>query len=78
MADDQVPFVAQPASRPSEAPFVAQPASRPPVNLATDSPLTVNVDGTASRKMDQVGNNVKVTFSSNDKIAESQNFRLFC
>ena len=53
-ADAQVPFVAQPASRPSEAPFVAQLASRPPIDPATDSPLTVNVDGTASRNMDQV------------------------
>ena len=70
------PFVAQPASRPSNAPFVAQLASRPPVNPATDSLLTLNVAGTVSRKMDQVGNNVMVTFSSNNEIA-SQKAKIF-
>ena len=69
MADVKVAFLAQPASRPSEAPFAAQLASRPPINPATDSPLTVDVNGTVSCKMDQVGNNVMVTFSSNNKIA---------
>ena len=63
-----MPFVAQP-TRPSEAPFVAPPASRPQTGPLADNLLTINVDGTVSRKMDQVGNNVTVTFSSNDKIA---------
>ena len=40
----------------SQQPFVAQPASRPPVTPATDRSLTINVDGTVSRKMYQVGN----------------------
>ena len=51
----QVPFVAQPVSRVSDAsqmPFVAPPASRPPASSVTDSTLTINVDGTVSRKMD--------------------------
>ena len=50
-------------------PFVAQPASRLQVGPVADGILTVNVDGRVSRKMDQIGNNVTVTFSSNDEIA---------
>ena len=62
-ANTPVPFVVQ-LARPTEAPFVAPPDSRPSTNPASDSPLTVNVDGTVSRKMDQVSNSVMVTFSS--------------
>ena len=50
-------------------PFVAQLASRPQPGPAADSLLTINVDGTVSRKMDQVCNDVTVTLSSNDKTA---------
>ena len=49
-------FVA-PQARHAEMPFVAQPASRPQPGPVADSLLTVNVDGTVSHKMDQVGNN---------------------
>ena len=64
----QPPSVASQA-RQSEIPCVAQPASRFQPGPVADSLLTVNVDGTVSRKMDQIGNNVTVTFSSNDEIA---------
>ena len=64
----QMPFVV-PQARQAEMPFVAQPASRPQPGPRADGLLTVNVDGTFSRKMDQVGNNVTVTFSSNHEIA---------
>ena len=68
-ADARVPLVAQPArptempfvaphARQAEIPFVAQPASRPQPGPVADGLLKVNVDGTVSRKMDQVGNNV--------------------
>ena len=60
----QTPFVA-PQARQAEMPFVSQLASRLQPSPAADGLLTVNV----SRKMGQVGNNVTVTFSSNDKIA---------
>ena len=70
----QVPFVAQLASRPSGVPFIAKPAFGPPINPSTDCPLTLNVDG--SRKMDQAGNNVMVTCSSNSKVA-SQKAKIF-
>ena len=38
----------------------------------TYSPPVVNADGTISRKMDQVGNNVTVTFSGSDEMASNK------
>ena len=64
----QPPFIASQA-RQAEMPFVAQPASRLHPGPIADGLLTVNVDGTVSRKMDQIGNNVTVTFSSNNEIS---------
>ena len=64
----QMPFVS-PQARQDEMPFVAQPAPRLHPCPVADGLLTVNVDGTVSRKMDQIGNNVTITFSSNNEIA---------
>ena len=36
----------------SQVPFVAQLASRPPAATVADGSLTINIDGTISRKMD--------------------------
>ena len=66
----QMPFVALQA-RQAEMLFVAQLASRPLPGPVADGLLTVNVDGTVSRKVDQVGN-VTVTFSSSDDIASQK------
>ena len=62
----QPPSVASQA-RQTQPPSVASQARQP--GPVADGLLTVNVDGTVSRKMDQIGNNVTVTFSSNDEIA---------
>ena len=48
-------------------PFAPQAAMPGPFVVPTAfSPAILNADGTISRKMDQVGNNVTVTFSGND------------
>ena len=44
--------------------------------LTVESSVFVDPDGTISRKMGQVGNNITVTFSSDDEIA-SQKAKLF-
>ena len=53
----------------------ALPASGPAIDLPTYDPIT-NADGTISRKMGQIGNNVTVTFSANDEMA-SKKSKLF-
>ena len=47
-------------------------ATGPVVSSMTFSPPIVNTDGTISRKMDQEGNNVTVTFSGNYEIASKK------
>ena len=49
---------------------------RPVVGSTTFSPPFVNADGTVSGKMDQVGNNMTVTFSGNEEMA-SKKSKLF-
>ena len=51
-------------------------ATGPVVSSTTYSPPVLNADGTISHKMDQVGNNVTVTFSGNDEMA-SKKSKLF-
>ena len=46
------------------------------VGATTYSPSALNADGTISRRMDQVGNNVIVTFSGNEEMA-SKKSKLF-
>ena len=45
-------------------------------SATTYSPPILNADGTISRKMDEVGNNVTVTFSGNEEMA-SKKSKLF-
>ena len=51
-------------------------ATGPVVSSTTYSLPVLNADGTISHKMDQVGNNVTVTFSGNDEMA-SKKSKLF-
>ena len=59
-------------------PLAPQQATTPAqvVDTTTYSPPVPNAAGTISRKMDQVGNNVIVTFSSDDEMA-SKKSKLF-
>ena len=68
---------AQPSAFQAAAPpFASQAIPGPFVIPTVFSPAIVNVDGTISRKMDQVGNNITVTFSGNDEMA-SKKSKLF-
>ena len=55
-------------------PNVAAPPAGPTRSISSDS--TFIAEGTFSRRMDHVGNNVLVTFSNNDEIA-SRKAKLF-
>ena len=55
---------------PSPAPQAM--AIGPVVSSTTFSPPILYADGTISRKMDQVGNNVTVTFSGNEEMASKK------
>ena len=70
--------MAQPPAFHAAAPSLASqaPMQGPFVAPVAFSPAIVNVDDTISRKMDQVGNNVTVTFSGNDEMA-SKKYKLF-
>ena len=58
------------------SPALQAMATGPIVSSSTFSLPILNADGTISRKMDQVGNNVTVTFSGNDEMA-SKKSKLF-
>ena len=72
-----MPHVAAPtASGGTSTPYVAAP---PASGVAAPDPMEsafVNADGIFSHRMGQVGNNIMVTFSSNDEIA-SRKAKLF-
>ena len=79
--------MALPPAPQAMAPPLAPQAMAPPlvsqamaighvVSSTTYSPPMLNADGTISRKMDQVGNNITVTFSGNDDMA-SKKSKLF-
>ena len=53
-------------------PFAPQAIPGPFVAPVAFSPAILNADGTISRRMDQVGNNVTVTFSGNDEMASKK------
>ena len=54
-------------------PFASQAiASGHVVGATTYSPLVLNADGTISRRMEQVVNNIIVTFSGNEEMASKK------
>ena len=63
-------------STPNAAASTAPGAAAAPVNLDPKESILVNADGTYSRQMGHVGNNVRVTFCTNDEIA-SKKAKLF-
>ena len=67
----------QPAFQARASPLASQATGYGPFAVpAYISPAIRNPDGTISRRMDQVGNNVTVTFSDNDEMA-SKRAKLF-